>query len=168
MEPGYCTIRNLSIAVPHWTYCKNWHSREANPEGPVFSSIYDEGYRRVPWLSHTAPETGIDAMCVTCGIASGNGIGISLGTERFEFCGLAHYLAWRELHLIARVRKCVDFGEKAYSEMYETRSPSGSYSDAKDCFTEAMGLASELELAKEEREISERLEHIKNVFRSQF
>src|ERR1700693_5894412 len=84
LEPGYCTIRNLSIVNPHWTYCKNWHSRETNPEGPVFSSMYDEGYRRVPWLSHTAPETGIDAVCVTCGIASANGIRISLGNERFQ------------------------------------------------------------------------------------
>jgi hypothetical protein len=62
-------------------------------------------------------------------------------------------------------------GEKAYDDMYEARSPSGAntcYSDAKECFCDAIGLASRLGLKEEEEALSTRLAHIKAVFRSQF
>lgn len=107
-------------------------------------------------------------MCLTCGAVSENGIGITWGDGRFEFCGPPHYVEWRRLHLTEQMRRCAEFGENAYSEMYETRSPAGSYSDAKDSFAEAARLAAELELPQEELAFRKRLDHIKNVFRSQF
>ena len=127
-----------------------------------------DGECRVPWLSRSAPETGIRARCMTCGTVSKNGIGINLAAERFEFCGPLHYMEWRTLRLVEQMRKCAAFGENAYSEMYESRSPAGSYSDAKDCFAEAASLASELEIPEEELQFRKRLQHIKDVFRSQF
>ena len=59
-------------------------------------------------------------------------------------------------------------GEDAYTRMYDTRSPTGEYSDAKDYFSSAIQLANELGLKDEAARLEKRLEHIKSVFRSQF
>ncbi len=59
-------------------------------------------------------------------------------------------------------------GEDAYTRMYDTRSPTGEYSDAKDYFHAAIQLANELGLKDEAVRLEKRLEHIKSVFRSQF
>ena len=62
-------------------------------------------------------------------------------------------------------------GEKYYDEMYEAHSFSGAnacYRDAKDCLYDAIGLAEQLSLTDEREALSKRLQHIKDVFRSQF
>jgi hypothetical protein len=62
-------------------------------------------------------------------------------------------------------------GEQYYDEMYEAHSPSGAtgrYSDTKECFYDAIGLARRLGLVEETKALEERLAHIKAVFRSQF
>jgi hypothetical protein len=62
-------------------------------------------------------------------------------------------------------------GEKYYDEMYEAHSPSGAtgrYSDAKDCYCDAIGLARRLGLEEETEALEKRLAHIKAVFRGQF
>jgi hypothetical protein len=62
-------------------------------------------------------------------------------------------------------------GEKAYDDMYEAHSPSDAnarYSDAKECFYDAIGLADRLGLKEEAEALRQRLAHIKAVFRSQF
>jgi hypothetical protein len=62
-------------------------------------------------------------------------------------------------------------GEKAYDDMYEAHSPSDAnarYSDAKECYYDAIGLANRLGLQDEADALSKRLAHIKAVFRSQF
>ncbi len=62
-------------------------------------------------------------------------------------------------------------GEKAYDDMYDAHSPSGAtgrYSDAKECYYDAIGLARRLGLEEETKALEERLAHIKAVFRSQF
>ncbi len=64
-----------------------------------------------------------------------------------------------------------DLAEKAYDDMYEQHSFSGSgacYSDAKEFYYDAIQLAEELGLAEESAAMTKRLEHIKGVFRSQF
>jgi hypothetical protein len=67
---------------------------------------------------------------------------------------------------------CKQTGEQAYDDMYEkAHSPSaatGYYSDAKESFYTAIGLARELGLKQEIEDLEKRLEHIKSVFRSQF
>jgi hypothetical protein len=165
---GFCTIRHVEISVPHWTYCKNWHTRSSTPQGPIYASMYDEGYRRVPWFGRVAPETGVHAACLVCGAESKDGITLTIAEGSFGFCGREHYVAWRETTRIAQMRKFAAAGEQAYSEMYDAYSPAGFYSDAKDYFRSAMSVASELELADEEKELRARLEHIQAVFRSQF
>jgi hypothetical protein len=62
-------------------------------------------------------------------------------------------------------------GEKAYDDMYEAHSKHDAavcYSDAKDCYYDAIGLANRLGLKEESEALHARLAHIKAVFRSQF
>jgi hypothetical protein len=62
-------------------------------------------------------------------------------------------------------------GEKAYDDMYEAHSSSGAtacYSDAKECYYDAIGLANRLGLKEEAEALRSALAHIKAVFRSQF
>jgi hypothetical protein len=63
-------------------------------------------------------------------------------------------------------------GERAYDDMYEKAHSSSDatmfYSEAKESFYSAIGLARELGLEQEVEEIEQRLAHIKAVFRSQF
>jgi len=61
--------------------------------------------------------------------------------------------------------------EEAYSAMYDALDPSTAtarYSDAKECLHTAIGLARTLGETDLARQLSERLAHIKAVFRSQF
>jgi hypothetical protein len=68
-----------------------------------------------------------------------------------------------------RLRKLNALGEKYYDQMYESgRGANGCYSNAKDAFYDAIGLANELGMKEEAEALSKRLEHIKAVFRSQF
>ena len=67
-----------------------------------------------------------------------------------------------------KVARLERWGEEAYTRMYDTRSPSGDYSDAKEHLHAAIALANELGLKTEAERLEKRLEHIKSVFRSQF
>jgi hypothetical protein len=68
-----------------------------------------------------------------------------------------------------RLRQLKALGEKYYDQMYESRrGATGCYSSAKDAFISAIGLANELGLKEEAEALSNRLDHIKAVFRSQF
>jgi hypothetical protein len=61
--------------------------------------------------------------------------------------------------------------EEAYDRMYEVHTPSdatAAYSDAKEALYDAIGLAQRLGLNDEAERLSNRLAHIKAVFRSQF
>jgi hypothetical protein len=61
--------------------------------------------------------------------------------------------------------------EKAYDDMYEAHDQhaiDACYRDAKEWLYEAAGLARRLGLADEYQAISDRLDHIKAVYRGQF
>jgi hypothetical protein len=68
----------------------------------------------------------------------------------------------------AEVARFEALAEAAYDEMYETRSPTGPYSDLKDFFSMAIGAAERAGLHDEAKRLNERLEHCKQVYRSQF
>jgi hypothetical protein len=67
---------------------------------------------------------------------------------------------------------CKLAGEQAYDDLFEKAHRPGDvtayYSDVKESFYSAIGLARELGLEQEVRQLEERLAHIKAVFRSQF
>jgi len=68
-----------------------------------------------------------------------------------------------------RLRQLKALGEKYYDQMYESRrGATGCYSSAKDAFISAISLANELGMKEEAEALSNRLDHIKAVFRSQF
>lgn len=73
--------------------------------------------------------------------------------------------------MLANLARCKAMGEKAYDDMYDAHSfrhAGDCYRDAKDFFYEAVSLAGQLGLTEEQEALSERLAHIKAVFRSQF
>ncbi len=72
---------------------------------------------------------------------------------------------------LASLANCKAMGERAYDEMYDAhsfRDANDCYRDAKDYFYEAIGLAAQLGLTGEHDALSQRLAHIKAVYRSQF
>jgi len=171
LQPGYCLIRGMDIMIPHFTYCKNWHTRTGPPLGPVYTSMYEpeEGYQRVPYYRRRAPETEVEATCFVCGDHSYNGVRLAGLTPPLEFCGSEHYRIWWTDTMRKSLTQCKKIGEQAYSDMYDASfGASGHYSDAKDAFCEAIAIAQELELSEEVSALESRLQHIKDVFRSQF
>jgi len=66
------------------------------------------------------------------------------------------------------VAKFEALAETAYTEMYDARSPAARYSDLKDCFAIAIGLAGRAGLHDNARRLNARLDHCKKVYRSQF
>jgi hypothetical protein len=72
---------------------------------------------------------------------------------------------------IAELSRLREQAENAYDEMYEAhafRDANVCYSDAKDNFYDAIALAEDLGLAEDAEYLRKRLEHVKEVFRSQF
>jgi hypothetical protein len=170
LKPGYCTIRAMEIACPHWTYCRNWHTHANAPLGPVYTSMYGEGYERVPYYKRNCPETAVETNCHVCGDHSLNGIRVTSINPPLEFCGNEHYRIWWTDTMHKELARCRGMGEKAYDNMYDAvlSGASGYYSEAKDAFLEAIVIAGELELPEEQAALEARLAHIKDVFRSQF
>jgi len=58
--------------------------------------------------------------------------------------------------------------EKAYDEMYDSRTPAVCYSDFKDYFIEAIAAAEGAGLSEDAQRLTNRLAHCKQVYRSQF
>jgi hypothetical protein len=81
-------------------------------------------------------------------------------------------LSPEERHKLLQLEICKQAGEQAYDDMYEkAHHPSDAaayYSNAKESFYTAIGLARELGLDAEAERLEERLAHIKSVFRGQF
>lgn len=74
----------------------------------------------------------------------------------------------KQLALMERLKA---LGEKAYDDMYEAHSPRDAdnfYREAKECYYDAIGLARNLGLKDEAEAMTDRLHHIKSVYRSQF
>jgi hypothetical protein len=67
-----------------------------------------------------------------------------------------------------RLKELEALAEAAYDEMYDSRYPTGCYSRAKEAFYDAIGLAARLGRQKDVERLERRLQHVKDVFRSQF
>jgi hypothetical protein len=66
------------------------------------------------------------------------------------------------------IAKYEALAEAAYDKMYDARSPAACYSDFKDFFAMAIGAAERAGLHDEAKRLSARLDHCKEVYRSQF
>jgi hypothetical protein len=165
-----CSIRGFEIHQPRNTYCKNFNAEDASPFGAVYSIPGEHGSPAAPWLDLAAPYAG-QATCCICGEKSETGVRVKLPEDEVECCGPEHYLEWWTDYQIRRLDYFKKLGEKAYSDMYDVApfsSATAPYSDAKEAFYSAISTARDLEWIEEQRALEQRLEHIKNVFRSQF
>jgi hypothetical protein len=68
----------------------------------------------------------------------------------------------------AQVAKLEALAEKAYDDMYESRSPRGCYANLKDYFVDAIGAAERAGLHADAKRLQDRLLHCIKVYRSQF
>ena len=72
---------------------------------------------------------------------------------------------------LAAMKRLIALAEKCYDDMYEAyeqRDVNRCYRDAKDYYTDAIGLAGELGMNEEADRLYARLWHIKEVFFHQF
>jgi hypothetical protein len=72
---------------------------------------------------------------------------------------------------LASIKRLVAMAEKTYDDMYDAHNnhdANDCYRNAKDYYTDAIGLARELGLNEEVVKLHDRLWHIKQVFRGQF
>jgi hypothetical protein len=69
---------------------------------------------------------------------------------------------------LRRMAELEALAEKAYDEMYETRSPAGPYSELKELFALAIGAAERAGRPDEVARLSRRLDHCRQVYRKQF
>jgi hypothetical protein len=69
---------------------------------------------------------------------------------------------------LSEIARYEALAEKAYDEMYDSRRPAVCHSDLKDHFASAIGAARRAGLASEVKRLTDRLNHCKAVYRSQF
>lgn len=165
-----CSIRGFEIHEPRNTYCKNFNAEDASPFGAVYSILGEHGGTAAAWLDLAAPYAG-PATCCICGEKSEPGVRVQLPEDEVECCGPEHYLEWWSDYQRRRLDYFKKLGEKAYSDMYDVApfsSATAPYSNAKEAFYSAISTARDLEWVEEQRALEQRLEHIKNMFRSQF
>ena len=77
-ERAYCTIREVPIPSPLWTYCANWHTKNEVPDGPIFTcGLHEKGYlyRRIPWHGKNRPQMAhVSGICAVCQSSFNDGI----------------------------------------------------------------------------------------------
>ena len=97
-----CTLRQVPIPNPFWTYCANFaygkHPEHRNqsevPKGWIYSSGMYEGYVRIPWDGPNEPRVGEGGLCVVCGRVTSEGIELARDGHSLVFCTNRHYLEW--------------------------------------------------------------------------
>ena len=101
-ELSHCTLRNVKIAEPFWTYCGNFgygktpETRDATqtPIGWITSSGLYEGYVRIPWHDDLEPRVSVPTTCGICGRSTRSGIEVPHAGATLGFCTNRHYLQW--------------------------------------------------------------------------
>ena len=101
-EISHCTVRNLKITNPFWTYCKNFRREKTIPEpgepvtlkGWIYSSGLYEGYVRIPWHGDSEPVASVSCTCSICGRTTERGIKVDHEETEVGFCTNRHYIDW--------------------------------------------------------------------------
>jgi len=126
-ELSHCTLRDVNISNPFWTYCHNFtygkRSEERNlkdePAGWIYSSGLYEGYVRIPWDDTIEPQVSVPAKCVICKRETKEGIVVEHAGTKLGFCTNRHYVQWwKTIHEDASIE----------TEHYE--SPEERYEDS--------------------------------------
>jgi len=104
---SYCTLRDVKITEPFWTYCHNFdygkkpaaRNKEASPLGWISASGLYEGYKRIPWDDKNEPHLPAPATCIICNRKTDEGIEIVHEGATLGFCTNRHYVEWwKTLH----------------------------------------------------------------------
>lgn len=99
---SYCTLRDVKISNPFWTYCRNFgygkhpetRNKEESPKGSISASGLYEGYVRIPWDDKNEPQVSVPATCSICGRKTDEGIEITHENIGYGFCTNRHYVQW--------------------------------------------------------------------------
>jgi hypothetical protein len=123
---SHCTLRDVKIDNPFWTYCRNFsygkhpetRNKEESPKGWISSSGLYEGYVRIPWDDKNEPQISVSATCSICGRKTDEGIEISHENQTFGFCTNRHYVQWWKTFHRDEFLKTEDFEtpEERYTE----------------------------------------------------
>ena len=105
---SHCTLRDVNITNPFWTYCRNYlHGRledmgdkaPAKPIGWVMANGLYEGYVRIPWHGAVEPHVSVPATCSVCERKTDEGIEVMHEGAALGFCTNRHYIQWwRTVH----------------------------------------------------------------------
>jgi len=101
-DTSHCTLRDLRIRDPFWTYCDNFRHGKVLPsadekeeiQGPVFGGGLEGGYARIPWNGPNAPQVSVPAVCVVCQRETEKGIAVAHQGQMLGFCSNRHYVDW--------------------------------------------------------------------------
>lgn len=123
---SHCTLRDVNITNPFWTYCSNFtygkrpeeRNREEQPDSWISSSGLYEGYVRIPWDDSNEPHISVPAQCLLCGRETQEGIVVDHEGTKLGFCTNRHYVQWW---------KTIYEDESLIAEHYE--SPEERYKD---------------------------------------
>jgi hypothetical protein len=99
---SHCTLRDVAISNPFWSYCDNFRYGKRLPEpgekvpiaGWITGSGLYEGYVRIPWHGNVEPLVSVPCTCCICGRETKEGITIKDAGETLGFCTNRHYIEW--------------------------------------------------------------------------
>ena len=99
---SYCSLRNLSVPNPFWTYCHNFvygkrpEQRDLDDtiKGYVTASGLYEGYVRIPWDGNNEPTVSVPSDCLICKRETNQGIVVTHQGKTLGFCTNRHYVEW--------------------------------------------------------------------------
>ena len=76
-------------------------------------------------------------------------------------------MPWPDGTPLEQLARYEALAEKAYDDMYDSRSPTACYSDLKDYFASAIDAANRAGLKNEAERLTRRLDHCRQVYRKQ-
>ena len=99
---SYCTLREVNITNPFWTYCRNFtygkrpeeRDQTAELKGGISASGLYEGYVRIPWDGKNEPRVCVPTICDTCQRKTTEGIVVEHEDKSYGFCTNRHYVEW--------------------------------------------------------------------------
>lgn len=114
---SFCTLRQVALSNPFWTYCENFgygkkpETRNVDEAvvGSITSSGLYEGYVRIPWHDAVDPHVSVPAECLICQRQTDVGITILHDDRDLGFCTNQHYVRWWLTHHVDDSFKAEDY-----------------------------------------------------------
>jgi hypothetical protein len=105
VDLSFCTLRQVNITNPFWTYCRNFRSSdyinhdtatvtEQDVKGYILASGLYEGYVKIPWHGSTEPNVSVPCTCLMCNRITESGITLEVEDKVIGFCTNLHYVEW--------------------------------------------------------------------------